>query len=352
MSFYQRKDGRYVVKFKDSAGYWRQRTFKSQQEALKFDEEAEYDAVENERPTLLECVLAFLKNTTHSKLTTWQYRFAVMGYDRKDGKHTEGPAEMLATRYADTLKWRDLNTVYDNCRARGMSNASINLVAGKLQAALSWCASRDMIDVNPWAKYKPLKATHKSRQGSLEDLQKAYACAPAWIQWAVKTAMSLCLRPGMAELFRLRWKAFHWPQRAVSVAMSKTGTLKTVYPPEGYLAEAWERYCADGKDSDMLVCRDARDKPVGKSCYDKAWRTACRKAGVSLPMYAARHIAASQMLAAGADLAAVAAQLGHANATTTGRYYAHALPEAQRDAGRKLALVQLDTPHQAPNEKA
>ena len=40
-----------------------------------------------------------------------------------------------------------------------------------------------------------------------------------------------------------------------------------------------------------------------------------------MPMYALRHIAASEMLARGADLAAVAAQLGHKNLTTTGAFY-------------------------------
>lgn len=341
MSVARRKDGRWIVKYRDGKGEWAQRSFKSEQEARQFDGEAAYDDIDNERPTLLECVLAFLKNTTHSKFTVWQYRFAVQGYDRKKGGHTEGPAEMLATRYADTLRFRDLDAVRDNCRARGMSNSSINLVVGRIQAALNWCAQNDIIEINPWAKYKPLKAEHKSRQGTLEDAQKAYACAPAWLQWAARTALALCLRPGMVELFRLKWQAFQWPQRAVTVSMGKVHATKTVYPPEDYLAEAWERYCADGKDNSIYVCRGSKGQPVNKSCYDIAWRHACRRAGVSLPMYALRHIAASRMLASGADLAAVAAQLGHKDLTTTGRFYAHALPAAQKAAGSTLSLVQL-----------
>jgi integrase len=53
-------------------------------------------------------------------------------------------------------------------------------------------------------------------------------------------------------------------------------------------------------------------------------------------MYSIRHISATEMLAGGADLAAVAAQLGHRDLTTTGRYYAHALPQAQRAAAKAL----------------
>ena len=55
-----------------------------------------------------------------------------------------------------------------------------------------------------------------------------------------------------------------------------------------------------------------------------------------MPMYALRHIAASQMLAGGADLAAVAAQLGHKNITTTASFYLHALTSAQRRAAVAL----------------
>ena len=48
--------------------------------------------------------------------------------------------------------------------------------------------------------------------------------------------------------------------------------------------------------------------------------------------YDIRHIAATEMLARGADLAAVAAQLGHGNVATTGGTYAHVTPGSQARA--------------------
>ena len=45
--------------------------------------------------------------------------------------------------------------------------------------------------------------------------------------------------------------------------------------------------------------------------------------------YDIRHIAATEMLSRGADLAAVAAQLGHSNVATTGCTYAHVTPQGQ-----------------------
>lgn len=47
-------------------------------------------------------------------------------------------------------------------------------------------------------------------------------------------------------------------------------------------------------------------------------------------------MAASLMLEAGADIAAVAAQLGHKDVTTTGEFYAHAVAGAQERAAQDI----------------
>lgn len=56
-------------------------------------------------------------------------------------------------------------------------------------------------------------------------------------------------------------------------------------------------------------------------------------------MYTVRHMAASLMLEAGADIAAVAAQLGHKNVTTTGAFYTHAVAGAQERAAQDLPAL-------------
>ena len=341
MSISRRKDGRWCVKYKvdtPTGQKWTQRSFPKDKEAeaKAFDAEAKYEDPENTRPTLLECVLAYVKEVPHTDHGSWGYEWLVTGYDRKDGSHGTGPAEFLADKYADSLDKRDLYAFRDAYRARNVSEATVALGEQKLKAALTWCAGEDLIPVNPWAKYTGPAVRHASRKGTLEDFKKIYAVLPEWMQWACRTAMALCLRPGIGELFRLKWEAFDWESKAVEIYMGKTSHTKIVYPPEEYLAEAWERFQADGRDLGKCVCRGRINQVVMRTTYTGQWRVACKKAGVSIPMYAIRHIAASMMLAGGADLAAVAAQLGHRNVATTGSFYAHALPRAQRAAAHAL----------------
>jgi site-specific recombinase XerD len=74
--------------------------------------------------------------------------------------------------------------------------------------------------------------------------------------------------------------------------------------------------------------------------YRTAWDKTVKNAGIPhIPMYHVRHVSASGMLAAGADLAAVSAQLGHGAVTTTGTFYAHVTPGGQQRAAALLPSI-------------
>lgn len=214
MSVAKRGDGRWTVKFKDEEGRWRQRSFRTEEEARQFDADCQYDAVENTRLTLLEAVLVYLKNTEYAEKTIATYEFLVCGHDRQNGYHREGPAEFIADRFVDTLTRRDLENVRERCRNDGLTMTSINSYVSKLKAAINWCVEQDLLHENPWGKYRQLPgAKNKPRTGTLEDFHKLFPVLPPWLQWAAQTAIALCLRPGISELFRLEWSAFNWKAR-------------------------------------------------------------------------------------------------------------------------------------------
>ena len=225
--------------------------------------------------------------------------------------------------------------VRENARAGGASNATINIWTGMLSAVFRYAVEEDLIRENPWERYRRLPAKHGSRSGSAEDFEKIYAELPEWMQWACRTALALFLRPGMVELFGLKWSAFDFAEGSVVVHMGKVDRAKAVYPAKEYMEEAKARFEATGSDPEGLVCPNAKGR-LAKS-YAMALAAARRRAGVAkFPLYALRHIAASRALEAGADLPTLAAALGHKTPTTTLRYYAHSNPRALRELSEKV----------------
>lgn len=337
MSVFQRSDGRWVVKYKDSTGKRIQKTFKEEDDARRFEDELYVDSREGSRLTVFEAVALYLKDHDYlCESVQRQYSWLVAGRMTKHGRSV-GPAECIADKYVDELTRRDFNEVRDNCRARGVVNLTINGYVGKLQAAFKYCASEGLIPADPWQSFSKLRVEAKHLDGTLEEFQKLYAVLPPWMQWWCRTSLALCLRPGMAELFSLRWSAFDFRHGSVKIRMGKVGRDKTVYPIKEYMDEALERFNICGRDKAKPVCINSLGGPVRS--YRKIWHAYCRQAGVHIPLYAMRHIAATQMLAAGADIAAVAANLGHSNPSITLKVYAHALPSAQRDACTRMGAV-------------
>jgi len=342
MSIFQRSDGRWVVKIKDTSrrpAKWVQRSFRTRTEAEEYEDETTQEDRQCSRLTVYEAVGLYLNDKPLCEHGKKAYRWLVGGA-REDQPRARkvGYAECIAERFVDSLDRRDLNTVRDCCREGGCAPATVNLWISRLQAVFNYCVQEELITKNPWAHYRPLDATHGSYAGTLEQFQAVYPHLPPWFQWACRTALALCLRPGIVELFRLKWEAFNWNAGSVKVWMGKVKAWKTVYPVKEYLSEAWERFCADGRDRSLYVCRSSRGKPVRE--YANTWLRTFARAGLKpFPLYALRHIAASTMLERGADIAAVAANLGHASPSTTLKAYAHAMPQAQKAASASLGAV-------------
>lgn len=187
MSICQRKDGRFVVKYKDEAGRWRQKGFRDRGAAEAFEGEKLYDESENKRLTVSESILLFLKNTKRCQQEEEYYALILSRMP-----------DMLATKYVDSLDRRDLMTFRSVLRDEYRLPAhSVNIHIKKLLAAWRWCASEDFLESVPWKKYRPLPEEPRGHHcGSFADFMKVYAaCNPA-LQWLIRTCLALCLRPG------------------------------------------------------------------------------------------------------------------------------------------------------------
>lgn len=328
MSISMRKDGRFVVKYKDD-GAWKQRSFRDKATAEAFDAE-QNTPEEDTRLTMGELIVKYLHGNpdlyhqTRERII-WLYA---------DG----GPCAFMRDKYAESVNRQDLERLRENMRQRGAGNNTINHYQAYTRSILAWGVDQSLILMNPWRDFKKLKIVKPIHTATLFDLSRLYPFLPPYLQWAVKTAFFLALRPGMVELFRLQWDAFNFRRGIVSIRQGKTGRVKTVYPNPSYMREASERCAEDFMRGVALVCHN-NGKPVAS--YHKAWGAACKKAGVNMRFYDVRHLAATEMLSRGADLAAVAAQLGHASVTTTGSTYAHVTPGGQSHAGEIMPAIDV-----------
>lgn len=308
--------------------------FKTEDEARAFDHERlSRLCADSSRLTLGElAVLFFRSHQIHGK-TKRNVIYFLAGHDR-DGVHVPGAGEFLRDKYADSLTRLDLETMREILRARAVSNTTMNKYQAYLHAILAWGVDEQLINRNPWRDFRRLKIQKKIINATLADVCRVSAAAPDWLSWSIMTTYALAMRPGVVELFSLTWDAFHWPLGIVQYRQGKSGSIKRVVPPEWYLIEAQRRYSEDMASGIPWVCHRAGKRVL---TYQDAWKKAVRAAGLSgLRFYDVRHVAASEMLAAGADLPAVSAQLGHASTHTTATTYAHAVPGAQQ---RAAALV-------------
>jgi integrase len=101
-------------------------------------------------------------------------------------------------------------------------------------------------------------------------------------------------------------------------------------------------------DHDLVFAKEAADQQtptaqLGDPCValtKRYFAAVVKAAGVrAITPHGLRHTTATLLLGAGMPVQVVAQRLGHADVTMTLNTYAHALPDAQRDAASTLNAV-------------
>ena len=341
MSVGQRADGRWLVKYKTGAG-WKQKTFKDEMTARAFDTE-QIESDKDSRLTIIELAASFFRaHPDYHHETRQKIIHFINGYINAAGKEVDGIGQFLRDKYAEEITRADLEMMRDVMRQRGSGNSTINKMQAYIRAILAWGVDQQLIMLNPWRDYKRLPVKRMEITATLDDFQHILQFCPDWLRWALATAYALAMRPGHVELFGLTWAAFNWRHGYVQYAQGKSGRVKRVVPPPAYWQEAQRRFDEDSAAGIPWVCHRLGRKVNN---YRSAWERAKKRSGFAgrcIRPYDIRHAAASEMLAAGADLAAVAAQMGHASIQTTATTYAHVTPGGQKRAADLLpSLVQF-----------
>jgi integrase len=225
------------------------------------------------------------------------------------------------------------------------SVATRRKVASDIRAAFNWAYRQERIDRNLFANVRYGEA---ERRPELPDVcldaindvaNKPTERVLRFIRLTAWRAAEVCNAVWAdVDLERGIWSMPNHKSR------KHTGRAKVV----ALVPEAVEilRATAGRTDPHRPIFTITRGKPWTRGNLWQAITRLKERQGIEAPgaLHTIRHRAASAMVVAGAPLALVAAQLGHANPTVTSKYYVHL--ENQMDAIRDAAS--LGVPRKAP----
>lgn len=112
------------------------------------------------------------------------------------------------------------------------------------------------------------------------------------------------------------------------VPPKRPSSVRTVPVGQHTLDTLTAQVAAYPPGADGLLFRNRYGSPIARSTFQTAWRAACWRAKVKgFTMHDVRHFYASLLIRHGLSVTAVAARLGHKDATETLRTYAHLWPD-------------------------
>ena len=154
-----------------------------------------------------------------------------------------------------------------------------------------------------------------------------------------------------AEVLGLQWEDIDWGQRTAeirrtqrrgvfSTPKSKASRRTIELPvPLVEVLKRWQELCPESERH--LVCPSVTGLPMQASALlQRGFYPALDQAGIRRVRYHdLRHSWASNLLEAGANLADVSRDLGHANVYITLKIYTHAIPKSRRGTSDQMAAL-------------
>ncbi|MER3399046.1 MAG: site-specific integrase [Chloroflexota bacterium] len=344
------------------------RYFKTQREAQLWLAQVRVEAArgllpEPSKVTLGEYLTFWLENGAKPTVrppTLRQYEYAVRVHLNPD----------LGGRRLQELKPADIQTLYSQKLATGLSRRSVQIIHAVLHRALKQAVEWGLLAQNPADRVKaPRPGRREFRVLTPEEAARFLEAARASEYFALfATALGTGLR--LAELLGLRWSDIDFEAGTIQVRRTlcwvrgswvegepKTaaGRRKVVLPPEllGILKEH-KRAQAEAKlkagpgwssEYGDLVFSTRAGQPIPGQSLRRGLKQVLKRAGLpAIRFHDLRHTHATLLLVGGVNPRVVQERLGHTQVGITLGTYSHVLPDLQREAARQVGQALFKSP--------
>ena len=216
---------------------------------------------------------------------------------------------------------------------------------GYLRAVFRFGTRHKITSNNPLEGWKRQREPKKRVDLTVEDFQKIMDQAPPHLAWALEVEWELGTRPGVTELFGIKWEDVDFDAGIIHVRGSKTEGSDRLIP---VTAQFLERLREHRKTARSAFLIEYAGRPV--SSVKTGLKSAVKRSGIGYNVrpYDIRHLFATVMLTGGADLAAVSKLLGHASVHTTSTVYYH-LQKDEKSRATRLRPTVRKAPQEPTN---
>lgn len=221
--------------------------------------------------------------------------------------------------------------------------SSINREIDDIQSYLNWCVTTKRILNNPLKGYRrPANDKAVIDPPSVNEINKLIENAVPHIQRFIILSYYVGVRPGPIELSALKWEHINWDEQTILVRSADkkglTSRRVSMHPALPLLLKQWSLEDRNNQiKTDHII--HFRGKPV--TSIKKGFKRAKERAGITrrIRPYDIRHSHVTHQLDEGADIKAVAANIGHKSEDTTRKVYQHISGKLQKEAIEKLPKV-------------
>ncbi len=360
-----RKAGTWVVDFYDAAGV-RHRNFRAtKKEARKLEDQLRVEKWRQQREGL---PLPELRDVTVAEYGERWLRESASRLKARTLRSYTGLFRVHIAPVFGQMKVAQLHRSHVKRllvekHEHGLSKDTIRLIRATISAIYAAAIDDGVAIVNPATLPRRAKALGRSPKSDIRPLSETELVAflsaaeredPTYQPFFLLLARA-GVRPGEARA--LKWSDVDFANRKLTVAHSlseeneiedtKTGASRYVHLSQE-LMQTLSRLRAERERKATKPEPDAwqdwvfvngRGRPFDDSRIRKRFRRLAKLAGIaSHRVYDLRHTFATLLLSKSAPITYVASQLGHANPTTTLRWYAHWLPT---DAARYVDFLDM-----------